>query len=56
MNIELNGPVTITLSAQTMATVLDVLAAHLPYSMGKAILENEIFPQLAKKEPEGDDR
>ena len=49
MNIELNGPVTLTLQPNTVATILDVLAKTLPYNIAKPILEGEIFPQLTGK-------
>lgn len=50
MNIQLNGPVTITLQPNTMAMILDVLAQHVPYNVGKQVIEGEIFPQLVSKE------
>jgi hypothetical protein len=50
MEIQLNGPVTITLNPKTMAMVLDVLAQNLPYNVGKQIIEVEIFPQFVKGE------
>jgi hypothetical protein len=50
MEIQLDGPVTITLSPQTMGVVLDCLAKGLTYAAGKQIIEGEIFPQLMKKE------
>jgi hypothetical protein len=50
MEVQLNGPVTITLNPNTMAMVLDILARNLPYNVGKQIIEVEIFPQLVKGE------
>ncbi len=56
MQIELNGPVTITLKPNTMAAVLDCLAKVLPYNLGKEIIEGEIFPQLMKKETPAEEK
>lgn len=54
MQINLNSPVTITVSPNTMALILDTLAKGLPYNVGKQIIEGEILPQLMGKEEKRD--
>lgn len=50
MNITLTGPVSITLKPDTLAFILDLIAKNTSYNVGKQILEQEIFPQLEKKD------
>lgn len=61
MNINLQGQVALTLDAQVVSVILDVLARNLSYVQGQQILDGIIIPQLraqdvnSKPSPENKD-